>query len=276
MDETYTKNAIEFIAAKSSGPPVPREASVTLHFHPDSMCGDLSLIDAFAFDGVYRSQFETKTSTGGLSAFRGGQRWIWESRMFGGAYDYAPAELRPKYGSLNYSLRAIGGSPRFGSSHFRLKPHTIKRTTFAYPDSHLEPTDFGCSWQMGLVALARKNAAELDPLDDYVEAHVHGKIEINEDVEAIVLDPSYRGTQIERTAGKLPISVEWHDGFGLALDQLELCAEYRGQDVAEFLGCLDVGNVIRPFHLGEFREGHTDPQLLKRAWHCIARFGAPL
>lgn len=276
MNETYSTNAISFIAKKSSGPPVPRDASITLHFHPDIIRGDISLIDAFALDGVYRSQFETKTSSGGLSAHKSGRRWDWESRMFGGAYDNAPAALRPKYGSYNYSQRTIGGSPRFGSSYFRLKSHTICKTTFAYPDSHLAPTNFGCSQRMGLVTLAQENATKLDPLDDYIEAHVHDKIDICEDVEAIVLDPSYRGTQIEQTACSLPISVEWHDGFGLASEHLEVCAEYRGQDVAEFLRRFDVGHMIRPVHLGEFRDGCTDPQLLKMAWHCIARFGASL
>src|SRR5689334_3856006 len=34
---------------------------------------------------------ETGTSNGGLTAYPGGGRWRWESRMSGGAYDDAPA-----------------------------------------------------------------------------------------------------------------------------------------------------------------------------------------
>ena len=107
-----------------------------------------------ARDGRYRSQFETGTSNGGLTAFPGGDRWAWESRIFGGAYDRAPAAERPKYGSLNFRRRAAGGSPRFGSAHFRLKPEMLDRTTFCYPDSFLEPTDFGVASAMPLIALA--------------------------------------------------------------------------------------------------------------------------
>jgi hypothetical protein len=40
-----------------------------------------------ARDGVYRSQFETRVSNGGLTAYPGGDRWRWESRIFGAAYD---------------------------------------------------------------------------------------------------------------------------------------------------------------------------------------------
>jgi hypothetical protein len=65
---------------------------------------------------VYRSQFETGTSNGGLTAHPGGDRWSWESRIFAGAYDDAPSAERPKYGSLNFPRRATGGAPRFGSA----------------------------------------------------------------------------------------------------------------------------------------------------------------
>lgn len=53
-------------------------------------------------DGVYRNQFETGTSNGGLTARPGGARWRWEQRIFGGAYDDAPAGERPRYGALNH------------------------------------------------------------------------------------------------------------------------------------------------------------------------------
>jgi hypothetical protein len=66
-----------------------------------------------ARDGRYRSQFETGISNGGLTAFPGVIAGPWESRMFGGAYDRAPAAERPKYGSLNFRRRAAGG--RLGS-----------------------------------------------------------------------------------------------------------------------------------------------------------------
>jgi Protein of unknown function (DUF3626) len=87
---------------------------VTLNFHPDRLCRGELVLDAICRDSLYRSQFETGTSNGGLTAFRGGGRWDWESRFFGAAYDDAPAAERPKYGSLNFRRRTVGGSPRFG------------------------------------------------------------------------------------------------------------------------------------------------------------------
>ena len=45
-----------------------------------------------------------------------------------------------------------------------------------------------------------------DPLDDYVEAHVHGVVDLCRDVEALVLDPSYRGSTVETTASRIGCS----------------------------------------------------------------------
>jgi hypothetical protein len=91
--------ALLHVAAMSSGGPVDRSLRVTLNFHPDRLCRGLLVLDAMGRDGQYRSQFETGTSNGGLTAFRGGARWEWESRIFGSAYDDAAPAERPKYGS---------------------------------------------------------------------------------------------------------------------------------------------------------------------------------
>jgi hypothetical protein len=42
-----------------------------------------------------------------------------------------------------------------------------------------------------VVAMAA--ADDTDPLDDYVEAHVHGTVDLGADVEALVLDPGLIG-----------------------------------------------------------------------------------
>ncbi|MGW5234017.1 DUF3626 domain-containing protein [Streptomyces nodosus] len=68
---------------------------VTLNFHPDRLLHGKPILDAMAEDGVYRSQFVTGTSNSGLTAYPGGDRWRWESRIFDGAYDEAPAHERP-------------------------------------------------------------------------------------------------------------------------------------------------------------------------------------
>lgn len=166
------RHALDAIGQRATGPMLDPSLRVTVHFHPDRLVGDRSLLELLVGDGVYRSQFETGTSNGGLTAFPEGSRWLWENRLFDHAYDQAPAIDRPKYGSLNHRRRQIGGPIRFGSAHLRLAPSTRDRTTFCYPDSVLEPTGFGTADRMSLDRLA--DADDLDLLDDYIEAHLHG------------------------------------------------------------------------------------------------------
>lgn len=276
MIEAAWELAVRHVADRSAGPPVPDGCAVTLNFHPDAPYGSGLMIDALSRDRVYRSQFETGASNGGLTARVGGERWIWESRIFGGVYDREQPSARPKYGALNYRGWRVGGSPRFGSAHIRLREHVLARATFCYPDSHLAPRDFGVLSRMALIALADRNPAGLDLLDDYIEAHVHGVISLEEDVEAIVLDPSYAGTSVEEAAAKLPCPVEWHEGFRLPRSELPRCAQYRGQVAAELLETLSGDGPLTPRDLGTVRNAGLDFQVLKQAWHCLAKFGGPL
>ena len=247
---------------------------MTLNFHPDRLTRGVPILDSMTRDGSYRSQFETGTSNGGLTAFPGGDRWSWESRIFGGAYDHAPAAERPKYGSLNFRRRTAGGSPRFGSAHLRLKPGTLARATFCYPDSFLEPTDFGVASAMSLIALAE--ADEKDALDDYIEAHVHGPVVLDEDVEALVLDPCFRGTQVEIAAGQLGCPVDWHAGFRLSFEEMRRHPGYRGAEFVELGRSLAIDGYLDPRVIGDAaRAGLHDEPDLKRVWHYVARFGSP-
>jgi hypothetical protein len=269
------RRAIAHVAARSRGGPLPADLRVTLNFHPDRVAGGMLAIEALARDGVYRSQFETGTSNGGLTAYPGGDRWRWERRIFGGAYDDAPPALRPKYGALNVRRKPAGGAPRFGSAHLRLTPETLARTTFCYPDSVFEPEHFGVADKSALVELAL--ADERDALDDYVEAQVHGEVRLDRDVEALVLDPCFRGTEVERAARGLPCPVEWHHGFRLATDVLVRHPDYRGEHVVHLGLALAVDGVLDARIVGEAaRTGMHDAQALKRVWHCVARFGAPI
>lgn len=80
---------------------------------------------------------------------------------------------------------AAAGRVRFGSSHFRLAGNVLSRTTFCYPDSSTEPTHFETAARMPRIELA-----ESDVLDDHIEAHIHGPLRLDRDVETLVLDPS--------------------------------------------------------------------------------------
>ncbi len=269
---TAQELALLHVAELASGPPLDPALRVTLNFHPDRLLHGRPILDALAEDGVYRSQFVTGTSNGGLTAFSGGDRWRWESRIFHGAYDEAPAHERPVYGALNFRHKPVGGAPRFGSAHFRLTAETLERTTFCYPDSFLEPTDFGVAARMGLIALAL--ADRRDDLDDYIEAQVHGPVRPNGHVEALVLDPCYRGTPVETMALRLGCPVEWHPGFRLTVEDLRRHPDYRGQEYVDLATHIAVDGVLTPHALGTAaRTGHHDPQSLKKVWHYLARFG---
>ncbi|WP_198357558.1 DUF3626 domain-containing protein [Streptomyces fildesensis] len=267
--------ALRHVAARSTGGPLDAGLRVTMNLHPDRWTGGLPILRRLAQDGVYSSQFVTGTSNGGLTAHPGGDRWRWESPIFGGAYDDAAAHERPVYGALNFRHEHIGAAPRFGSSHFRLTAEAVARATFCYPDSSTEPSDFGVATSCALVELAA--AGKLDALDGHVEAQIHGPVLLDRDVEALVLDPSYRGTEVEAEAARLPCPVEWHGGFRLTVENLRRHPDFRGQEYVDLGAAIAVDGRLDPRIIGDAtRTGRYDAQALKKVWHCLARFGAPL
>lgn len=265
-------------AAASMCPGEPAAVSVrsramavglTLHFHPDRKSAGATVIDALARDGVYRNQFETGTSNGGVTAFPGGDRWRWESRLFAQRYDAAPAAARPLYGSWNRHGDPYGGSPRFGSAYLRLRDDVVERATFCFPDSADEPTLFGGSTRLAELCAAA-DAASLDVLDDYVEAQVHGGVMVSRDVDAVVLDHCFRDSPIEDAARRLGCAVEFHPGFCARTADLD--AQYRTP--AAVLLARSLGATITPATVGvAANSGLHDQQLVKHVWHLLARYG---
>ncbi|MFF6987726.1 DUF3626 domain-containing protein [Streptomyces sp. NPDC010273] len=270
----HQARALRHVAAGSSGPAVDPRLRITLNFHPDRTASGRPILDALAQDGTYHSQFVTGTSNGGLTAHPGGDRRRWESRIFAGAYDEAPAPERPVYGALNFRRQVVGAAPRFGSSHLRLTGAALARATFCYPDSAAEPTDFGVASGMHLIALAE--ADEQDALNDYIETQVHGGVDLARDAEALVLDASYRGTPVETAARRLPCPVEWHPGYRLSVRELHRHADYRGQEYADLGARIAERGIVDPRIIGDAaRTGYYALQDLKMVWHTLARFGAP-
>jgi hypothetical protein len=243
--------------------------AITVHFHPGWGFGDATVIDALASGGVYRTQWETGTSNGGLTAHRDGDRWRWESRMFAGRYDSAAAADRPVYGAWNRHDDPYGASPRFGSAYLRLRPEVLTRTTFCWPDSVYEPEAFGEQARLAeLCAMADAGVLD-DPLNDYVEAHLHGGLAIARDVDALVVDPSDREEHAE-ALDHIGCNVEVHPGYRVRADDID--PAYRGEvpvDLARSLG----GDLTPARLAAAARSGDHDPQALKWLWHCLAQFG---
>ncbi|WP_219419528.1 DUF3626 domain-containing protein [Pseudonocardia nigra] len=294
-----------------------RRARVTLNFHPDRLLADSrTVVVALDADGRYRSQFETGLSAGSLTAVPGGDRDGWEQVLFGGAYRDRWVD-RPCYGGLNLLAHPDGACPRFGSCHLRLRAAVLDRCTFCAGDSHLGPVDVGtlAAFEPVLAALVEAAAAgvvlgsrvdlpalarllltgERPPgtgvvpgraLDDYVEAQVHGGVDLTTDVEAVVADPSFRGTDVgarlERLAARRGLPLEWHPGFELAADAVP--PEFRGPAVADFALRVQRAFGVPGAALDAALLGRTaaalprDPetlQLLKRLWHVLVAFGRP-
>ena len=171
------------------------------------------MLEAIASSGVYRSQFETGTSNGGLTAHPGGDRWRWESAMFGTRYDDAAA------------------------------------TGAHQPAVHELPFD--------------------DPLNDNVEAHVHGGLRIARNVEAVVVDPSDLPV-LEQSLARLGCAVEAHPGYRVTADQIDIA--YRGPDPVTL--AQELGGTLTPDRLAiAARSGEHAPQTVKWLWHWLTRFG---
>ncbi|MEV6302061.1 DUF3626 domain-containing protein [Actinoplanes sp. NPDC051861] len=291
------------MSAAPEPPPVP--ALITVNFHPDRLLADGRTVAAcLAADGVYRTQFETGISNGGLNAAIGGARERWERQMFG------PDHVgRPIYGALNLGGHPDGAAPRFGSCHLVLRPAVASRATFSHGDSHTEPSivgtwpAFGAIWQALLddvtrygSALAVSSPAPDDwvstisarteafaewtsgpapfapgrAMDWYVEAQVHGGVTLRDDVTAVVADPSFRGTPTEAELASLGVPLRWHPGFTLAAGAVP--AVLRAPELHDFAR----------FVADRYQRPVLDAALVGRAARSVvrssdvwARFGPP-
>ena len=221
---------------------------------PDGRC----VINCLTGSGFYLNQFETGISSGGLTAYSGGERDAWEQKLFGGVYQatHVLPEWRPKYGGLNVFGNPIGACPRFGSSFLRLKPQFNDVSTFSYGDSVTDPEHVGTShrflpvlvgilhdlsvsgsalgWDGGVGSFCEwvmrgttsPDQIRFRVLDEYIEAQVHGRISLATDVEALALDPSFQGTDIEAAALEATrtfgFDLEWTPGSVISVEDLPL------------------------------------------------------
>lgn len=219
------------------------QSPVTINFHPDRLSNNgKTVMQNLLEEGIYESQFRTGTSNGGKTAFIGGDRFLWEQRMFHHAYPQESLD-RPKYGALNIFRYIDGASVRFGSCYFVLKPEVTKRCTFAYGDSSINP-DIICTddtfWGVAAALLQDVDqhtrllnqavssqqealAILLNPsnesktvgrnLDFCIETHIHGDISLQRDIQSFYLDRSFQETVFERQAetlcSKYDIELKW-------------------------------------------------------------------
>ena len=268
-------------------------------------------------DGRYRPQFETGISNGGRFAVRGGDRMRWEALLFDSVYD-TESMTRPVYGALDLFNDPYGGAPRFGSCFVVLEQHCLGRATFCVGDSHVGPVDVGTSTFLTSImagavedcllgggfgrqlfvdsfleglAFSRDDEPSARELDRYIEAQVHGGIDLDQDVALIVLDPSFHQSDIERdieeAASRYGFEVAWNEGS--ELDPVDIDPDFRGSDMqclarstARPDGLVDAAAIGRELDDLSFTPPSVsgDPeesplQRYKKLWHCCLRFGRP-
>jgi hypothetical protein len=132
-------------------------------------------------------------------------------------------------------------------------------------------------------------------LDQFVEAQVHGDIDLAADAEALVLDPSFRdtgtGKLLAGLARRCDVAVEWHAGFVLAAEEVDaelrgpvmvplaarVCASYAptGMLDAEVLGHAAASVVREPQAWAQFGTRDEVLQYVKQLWHVLVRYGHP-
>lgn len=216
---------------------------ITINFHPDRFSNNCKTVIENLFEqGQYHGQFRTGTTNGGKSAHIGGDRFLWEQRLFYDAYPQCSID-RPKYGALNLFKYIDGASTRFGSCFFVLKHEVINRCTFAYGDSSTNPTTLCTSDTFvgvlsGLLEDVQKNGRLLNQvvssmqealaillypynklknigrnLDYCIETHIHGDVLLGKDVDSFYVDGSFQQTPLAKQAEvlckKYGIPLKW-------------------------------------------------------------------
>jgi len=293
-----------------------RAGRITLNFHPDRLAASgLTVAAGLLADGRYRSQWATGISNGSRSAMPGGDRQRFERSLFGFAYEGSDAgalEL-PVYGAFDMLRDPHGGSPRFGSSYVVLRAHVRARTTMCVGDSNAGPRDVGtfdACWSVlaglaeqaatgsllerelgidGLLGVLAGTVAAERParlLDGYVEAQVHGGVDLAEDV---VLDASFAGTGVEHdlrgAAERWGFELRFHDGSELLVADVPF--DFRGPSMPEVARCAaradgvvdaaSIGRAAAAVPIAPSRPDGDPPdspaQQLKYLWHTVLAHG---
>ncbi|XXM74664.1 DUF3626 domain-containing protein [Lysinibacillus sphaericus] len=266
-------------------------ARIGLHFHPDRPASDMkSVAESLLDQGIYKSQFETLISNGSVSALPGGERDVWENKLFGGAYQLegTTSDQRPKYGALNLMLHPDGPAPRFGSCYFLLSPEVSNRSTFTYLDSHQDPEEKGTYVEFDHIlsalleelflrdsVLGEKNLTPnvlmnhlltnlekpfINPgnkepmrnLNHYIEAQVHGSVSLKDDVEVLVADPSFKETEVGKALKSIchKYSIELYWHSGFSLGAEDVPSDFRGPSMPSLAKRIAKNNRINASVIG--------------------------
>lgn len=297
---------------------------ITINFHPDRYTNNgKTIIENLIEQGKYHNQFRTGTTNGAKTAFVGGDRFLWEQRIFFDSYPHDSIE-RPKYGALNLLKHIDGATARFGSCYFTLKHNIINRCTFSYGDSASNPSTLCtsdtfvniiasilndvqnkgillnkliASEEEALAVLLYKCSELKDigkNLDNYIEAHIHGDIILEDDVECLYIDSSFKETIYAKQAAKLcqkyEIKLRWIPKREIQVEVIEeffrgpmipilakkidsVLGNNKGIINAEILGKASQDILLNPRNWNDIGSEAELFKYIKQLWHTVAYFG---
>lgn len=198
-----------------------KTAPITVNFPEDALAGLHRL-------GRFKNLFETGRRLTGLGGGETGKdiRADEEERVFGIPHsigEYDDFGHRPVYGALHFLHQSpahyvAGAAPNYGSMWVKLRPHVHSRTTFTPRDS-FESGPEDVFDHEGIEALAHKYYSDHNEdwlkshfygapikspgLTQYVEAHIHGGVDLRNDVDELHIGPDATRFRLDKQA--------WHD-----------------------------------------------------------------
>lgn len=271
------------------------KTSVVLHFHPYRILPSYkTVIDSLLEDGIYRNQYETNISNGGLFPFKGGLREEWEKKIFGEKYIIEGRKQKdcPKYGALDFKLFSEGPSPRFGSAYLVLDKNILPYCTFTYNDSSDEPKGRGVADKFDVILaellseiftreyfLGKKdiNISEFFSyikdkinsskptnygrnLNHYIEVQIHCDINLLNYATHLVCDSSFKNTKFEEKiiglGKKNSLKHSWYPGFQIKIEDIP--DNFRGPFSSEFAKIISTSGYLNSISLADFEKNYFD------------------
>jgi hypothetical protein len=128
-------------------------------------------------------------------------------------------------------------------------------------------------------------------LNHYIEAQIHGDIELSNDADILVADPCFNGKtpgeEIERMCESFELELHWHQGYRLLID--EVPDNFRGPSMPSLAKRISSTDYIDAFMIGlaaaslnanpkEWEDRGTYGEVLqelKCLWHVLVQFGGP-
>ncbi len=237
FDEAQLKNALAYL---------DQQAPLTINLPP--VVNKESVLASLSSDGAYKNLWERGSRPSHPKAPKRSKADFLhkEHRTFAGTYNRAIPQERPRYGALNFLAAREGGAAVYGPAVLTLRPEVKERTTYHTRDSRF--TNMEDAGGAGVMAgcLARRSDEDLQQLlkvangqlssgvygrdnhpeaftgSNYIEAHIHGEINLAQDLAGVSLHERYRGTPVgndaETMAKQFGVEMIWYKDPAFEVD----------------------------------------------------------